>query len=430
MRRNFRLVIAVLTTILLAGMAGAETYDLEKCIQTALQNNYGVIAAKNSYDASKWGVYSAYSDILPSVSISTNRSENKGYGEINGAVIPLEKSINYNGSINFGQSYPGLGIYTIANMKLQGARKSSDYYGLVSARNDLVLTVKEAYYNVIKTKMLVGVSENAMQRGEEQLKIAQSRYDLGSASLSDVLKAKVLRSNAQIELISAQNNYSIAKANLNYAMGIDVTEQIEIDEKYPQTALDITYDKALNEALSQNPAYRQLSFNLSATKAQQWIARTSFLPSIGFNVSHSTSVKELNNLFDFKKIDSGFSFGVGLSFNVFNNLGDTYNLVSANKAVNTAEENLINQKNSVALQVQQAYLNLQMNKEAFRVSEEAVTSAQEDLNIVKEKYNLGAATMLDILDAEVSFKQAQVNQVQAHFNYNIAASSLENVMGR
>jgi outer membrane protein len=430
MRRTCTIALAILATLILTSNSFAETYTLEKCIETALQNNYTVITAKNTLDASKWGVYSAYSEILPSVSISTNRSENKGYLEVNGAVIPTEKNTNYGGSFSLGQSYPGLGIHTIANMKLQTARKNSYFYGFIDAQNQLVLSVKEAYYNVIKTKMLVDVSDNAMKRGDEQLKIAQSRYDLGSASLSDVLKAKVLKSNAQLDLISAKNNYSVAKANLNYTMGVDVAIEIEIDEQYPQVAMEISFDEALNEALSKNPSYWQTAFGLSAAKAQQWMARTSFLPAISFSVSHSTHVDDFDNLFDFEKKNASYSFGVGLSFNIFNNLGDTYNLISANKNVNTAEENLIDQKNSVALQVQQAYLNLQMNEEALKVSQEAVSSAQEDWNIVKEKYNLGAATMLDILDAEVSYKQAQVNQVEAQFSYNIAVSSLENVMGR
>jgi len=64
------------------------------------------------------------------------------------------------------------------------------------------------------------------------------------------------------------------------------------------------------------------------------------------------------------------------------------------------------------------------------LNEESVAAAQEDLNIVKEKYNLGAATIIEVLDAEVSFKQAQVNQVQALFDYNLAVSRLEKVMGR
>lgn len=432
MRRILYLGFTIFAILLVSLSAHGEIYTLDKCIETGLQNNYSVIAARNNFDASRWGVYNAYSDILPSISISGGGAQNKGYLSIEGQSIPLaRKQTNYSGSINFGQTYPGLGLYTYANIKLQTARRNSNLYGFVGAQNDLALNIKQAYYNVIQTKMLVDVSQDAVKRAEEQLKIAQSRYDLGSASLSDVLKAKVQRSNAQLDLISAQNNYSNGKSNLKYVMGVDMMEDVEIDEHYPQITIDITYDQAYNEALSRNPAYRQAQFSLLMNKAQQWIARTSFLPSVSLSYNRSTSVIDtFSNFFDFRPIDASYSIRVGLSFNIFNNLGDTYNLVSANKNLNSAQENLANEKNNIGLQVQQAYLNLQMNEEALKVNEEAMASAQEDWNIVKEKYNLGAATMLDVLDAEVSYKQAQINQVQAQFNYNIAAATLENVMGR
>jgi len=432
MRRILYLGFTIFTILLVPLLAQGEVYTLDKCINTGLQNNSTVIAAKNNFDASKWGVYSAYGNILPSISISANRQTSWSTQYINGIYIPSAsgKNTHYGGSLNFSASYGGLGISTYANITKSSAQKNSTFYGYVGAQNDLVLNIKQAYYNVIQTKMLVDVSQDAVKRAEEQLKIAQSRYELGSASLSDVLKAKVQRSNAQLDLISAQNNYSNAKSNLQYVMGIDIGPNFEIDEKYPQNTIDITYDLALNEALSRNPAFRKARYDLSSARAQRWMARTSYLPSIVFSLSHSTDVGEFNRLLDFKGSDASYYYGIGVSLNIFNKLTDTYNLVSANKAVSTSQENLINEKNSVALQVQQAYLNVQMNQEALKVNEEAVASAKEDWNIVREKYNLGAATMLDVLDAEVSYKQAQVNQVQAQFNYNIAAATLENVMGR
>jgi outer membrane protein TolC len=192
----------------------------------------------------------------------------------------------------------------------------------------------------------------------------------------------------------------------------------------------MTYNQALNEALSDNPAYRKAGFDLAKAKADRWLARTSFLPSLSFNVSHSTSVDDRDNLFNLKKDDASYNFSVSLSFNIFNGLGDAANLVSANKSVSTYRENLDNQKNTVGLEIKQAYLDVQQNTEKLKVNEESVAAAQEDLNIVREKYNLGAATIIEVLDAEVSFKQAQTNQVQAQFDYHLAISRLENIMGR
>ncbi len=119
-----------------------------------------------------------------------------------------------------------------------------------------------------------------------------------------------------------------------------------------------------------------------------------------------------------------------LSFNIFNHGSDYANLRSARNSQKTAEENLKNTKNSVALEIKQSFLELERAKEAKKLAEESVAAAQEDLNLVKEKYNLGAATILEVLDAEVSFKEAQTNHVQALFDYNLAVSQLEKALGR
>ena len=435
MRRKLRFWIAVVAVIGLTISTAAETYTIEKCIETALENNYGVIAAKNYLNAARWEVYSAYGELLPSVSISSYKSEdwNPAYFFWEGARTPHPNpgtSTTYGGALSFGQSYPGLGLYTYANIKYKKAQKNSYFYDYLNTQKELVLTIKEAYFNVIKTKMLVDVSRDAVRRGEEQFKVAQSRYDLGSASLSDVLKAKVLRSNAKLDLITAENGYNLSQANLNYIMGIEVNKEVEVTEDFPEKTLDITYDQALNEALSFNPSYHKASYDLIKAKSSLMMSKASFLPSILFNVRHRTTVGKSDNLFDFQEEYAGRTFYVELGYSIFNNLRDVSNLVAGKKSVSSQKENLKNTRNYVALEIQQNFLDIQQNQEKLNLNEELVAAAQEDLNIVKEKYNLGAATIIEVLDAEVSFKQAQVNQVEAQFDYNLAVSRLEKVMGR
>lgn len=433
MSQKLRFWIAVLSTTAFAVSARAETYTLEKCIEIALKNNYEVILAKNSYEASRWDVYSAYGQLLPSISISTDRTESWSpfYRRIKGVYIPgAGTSIEYGGNISFNQAFAGLGLATYANIKQKHAQKHSYFYSYIDTQNELIQAIKEAYFNVIKAKMLVDVYTDAVRRGEEQLKVTQSKYELGSVSLSDVLKAKVQRSNAKLDLITAENNYSIGKANLNFRMGIDVIREIELVEDLPKRSFDITYQQAISEALTNNPSYRKATFDLEAAKSDLWMAKANFLPTLRFYLSHSTAVDQYNQLTDFKKNDASYYFGVTLSYYIFNNFTDLSYLVARKKYVKTRKENLENSKNYVALEVKQAYLNIQQNLEKLKLNEESVASAQEDLNIVKEKYNLGAATMIEVLDAEVSFKQAQTNQVRALFDYNLAVSRLEKAMGR
>ncbi|MDP2960097.1 MAG: TolC family protein, partial [candidate division Zixibacteria bacterium] len=66
----------------------------------------------------------------------------------------------------------------------------------------------------------------------------------------------------------------------------------------------------------------------------------------------------------------------------------------------------------------------------IRLTDEALKSAEEDLKLTQEKYNLGAASMLELLDANVSYKTAKSNQVQSLYDYNLALAKYEKAIDK
>jgi outer membrane protein TolC len=278
--------------------------------------------------------------------------------------------------------------------------------------------------------MLIDVAQDAVKRSEERLRVAQSRYELGSAAMSDVLKAKVQYGNDKLDLVTKTNAYKLALANMAFTMGIDVSREFEVDATLVSGQMDISFKSALDEALSKNPDYRKAQFDYGTSRDLRMISYSNLLPSLNFGLSHRTNVDRFASLLDFRKPDASYTLYASLSFNIFNGFNDYASVRAASKNVETSWENVKNIKNSVALSLRQAFLELQRAEESKKLSDESVAAAQEDVNLVKEKYKLGAATILEVLDSEVSLKQAQTNQVQAIYDYNLAISRLERAMGR
>jgi outer membrane protein len=425
-------VVTILFVISLAAASLAQVMSLDDCIDTAVKNNYSVLATQNAMKSSQGDVYAAWGQVLPSINATSGRSKNwKGFTGIDtltGSIIS-GTSNSYSGSISASQTYQGLGLGTYGKIKLSQKNLSSAQYNVSSARSSLILQVKADYYNVLKAKMLENVARDAVKRGEERLRVAQSRYDLGSASMSDVLKAKVQFGNDKLDLVSKANATRLGMAQLAYTMGVDVNRDFQVADSLPVVTNNISYEQALSRALSENPEYRKSQIDLQAARTSKLIACSNLLPSLSLGLTHSNGSNTYSDYSDFRRVNAEYQAHISFNFNIFDGFNDYANIRSARYNIRTNEENVANTKNSVALAVREAFLDLDQAREARKLADESVASAQEDLNLVKEKYNLEAATILEVLDAEVSLKQAQTNQVQALYDYNLAISRLEKAMG-
>jgi len=86
-------------------------------------------------------------------------------------------------------------------------------------------------------------------------------------------------------------------------------------------------------------------------------------------------------------------------------------------------------KRDIALEVKQACFDVKQARKKILVTQDAITAAEEDLRLNREKYSLGAGTMLDLLNAQVSYATAQSDNVQSLYDYKYAVARLEKAMG-
>ena len=116
--------------------------------------------------------------------------------------------------------------------------------------------------------------------------------------------------------------------------------------------------------------------------------------------------------------------------NIFSGFQIQSDINAAKHSKRAADERLAQQKKDLELEIRTAYLNVQSAEEKISVTQEAAKSAEEDLNLTQEKYNLGAASTLELLDAQVSYRTAKTNEVNALFDYTVAVSELEKALGK
>jgi len=415
-------------------------YSLNECIQLAEKHNATLIAAKETYKVAKSNVWTAWGRLLPSLDSRLGYSHSETWSPGGGYWNPVTQQIEtvppgavtskpYSASLSAAQGW-SLGGYNYYEITEKNASKNSAKSSFQLTRQGLILSVKQAYFDVLKAKMLLEIQKEALKRADEQLKIAEARYDLGAASYSDVLKARVQQGDVELALISAENSVKLAKAALNSWMGQDVDTQIDVKENLTVPEFDYFYDHALQEAMRDNPNVNAAKFDLKSAEAQLGMARSGFFPNFNVYGSYSWNNEDLEEIKNIRRRDYNWSVSAYVNFNIFENFQKKHNLSYAKANLNSYKENFRQTKRDVALELKQAFLNVQEAKEKIDLTKEKVKSAQEDLDLMQEKYNLGAASILELLDAEVSFKQAEADQVEALYDYNLAVAQFEKALGK
>ncbi len=445
MQKSFKLLRITISLIIVFGFVGgvvgfvrAEKLTLEECIALAKKGNLELRSAYNSYRSSKENVWQSYSGILPRIDswISGSRTVIGPTGYLRwdqntsrfvNASTGISVSKSYSAGISLSETIfnGGANIYNIYSAK---ADKESKRYQYIKTEKDIIYSVKEKYYNLLKAKMMVDVRKDGVKRGEEQLKYAQSRYELGAASISDVLKAKVQYGQDKLDLVDAKNTYNLAKADLNNILNRPIDSDIEPVDEFTTPKVNYDYESAYKAALERQPILLQASQDLKTAKYRKLSARGGWLPSLSVRGSYAWNDESLHLG---KIFDENYQWNITgtLNFNIFEGFQTKAQYNSSKIAYKMAEDNFHSVRNAVALEVMQAYLGIQKSRENMKLTEESRKSAEEDYNIVKEKYTLGAATILDLIDAEVSYKQAEANHIQALYDYNLAVSQLEKAIG-
>ncbi len=432
--KNFvrSLVLILFLNCLIVGQVwGQKPLTIEEAIQIALKNNSTLKSSEELYKASKSSAFGAWSNFLPRADASLGRNEYDEPRTFFTFAPPylLTSSSSYNFGLSINQTIFD-GGFSWFNLGYRRALQRSSENSYQQTKQETIVAVKIASFGLLKAETLLEVQQDVVKRSQQQLDIAKARYDLGSASLSDYLKAKVLISNAKLDLVNAKNAVEIARATLNTVLGISVNSPTTIDAKLEYQKYEINLDNSLKTALATHPLVEKSKADLDASEAQLMSAWSQHLPSLSASFDYGWyDARFPKTRQDWGRIDS-WSVNFRVSMNIFSGFQIQSDINSAKHSKRAADERLAQQKKDLELQIRTAYLNLQSAEEKISVTQEAAKSAEEDLNLTQEKYNLGAASTLELLDAQVSYRTAKTNEVNALFDYTVAVSELEKALGK
>jgi outer membrane protein len=154
------------------------------------------------------------------------------------------------------------------------------------------------------------------------------------------------------------------------------------------------------------------------------MAKSGKLPSVSLSASNGWNGSVLPG-----SGDDDWSVGLSASWSIFDAGSTSAKVKQADASLDKAKEQLVQVKNSAALEVRQNYLSMQEAEKRIDTNKVAVGKAEEDLVIAREKYNAGVGTNLDVIDAQLALTQAKTNEIQALFDYNVNVAKIDKAIG-
>lgn len=428
---------ALLAVFVTGAAAHAAVLTLDDAIDMALKNRASIIAARGSEELAKAGKRAALGAFLPRVSAAYDWNKTKNTNQkfavrdsVSGELFEGEredntvtrKSMDFVGEISF--TLPD----AVFNYMAAKEDAIASHLDVISSEQDLILSVKTRYYGYLAAEQNIGVQEEAVKRSEEQLKLIQSRFELGSAAKSDVLKQRVQYGNDKLNLLQARNSVISTKAALSYTIGLDPTQEHQFSTEYIVREYTGSLDEAIQYGFAHSPDLLSQEQSIKSAKLRLTSAKTDYLPKLTPSLSYGYGKTWGEN--DTWSSGTALTYGFNLSWNIFDGFARERSVTSSRVAFNNARAYAADARNLTASDIKSTYLEIEQLREQKKVSQENVDAATEDLKITQEKYNLGAATILDLLNAQVSLKQAQVSMIQADFDLNLSIARLENSMGK
>jgi outer membrane protein len=464
-----------------------QSLGLQEAVDLATQNNPLYRQAQDKHAPAAWGVRNAVtSTFLPRFTVGVGASY-RGAGSQTflsntftqgSATLSSSYSLDLNWSLS-GQtlSQPGL-----AKASLHAADAN-----ITSARMTLRSTIVNQYLAVLQAQENVRIVEAQQKSADENLRLAQARYQVGQTTVLDVRQAEVKKGQADVAVLQGQQAVTVQKLTLFQDMGVaapDDPSVVQLSDTFPVVQPTWKLDDLLQEADQHNPDLNARQASATAAKWSARAARSAWLPTLSFsagwfgytqqytNVQYAldqaqasaqgtydqcnlintsllnpgatplpcgspnltpaeeNSIRAQNSVFPFNFTGQPFQAQVSVSLPIFTAFSRPLSVSQAEASEQDAREAVRARRLQVRTDVSTAYYALQADYQTIGIQQTNRAAAQEQLRLATEQYRVGSGTFLNLLDAQATDQQAEFDYIRAVYDYHRAIVQLETAVGR
>ncbi len=310
----------------------------------------------------------------------------------------------------------------LAKANLKGADAA-----LERAKQQLVLDVKQAYFQLLLAQASMDVALRTVTAAEENLRVARARVTAGAAPRFDEIQAEVNSANARQGLIRSRNAQALAQHGLNAVANLPLDTALAPRETMTLVAVRGDVAALIRRAFEARPELAELRARLEAATAAIEIAKAGGRPALvlsgGPNYGNSVSGASTG------AAAAGWSVTLAATVPLFDGGVTAQRVREAELRVEQLRVGEAQIRQAIELDIRRALLTYGSAAEELATADKTVEQAEEGLRIASVRFAAGVSTNLEVILAQAAQSQAAGNRIQALFNVNVARAQLERAAG-
>ncbi len=419
-------MIAFLTLVTLLAPTRADTLPrvtLREALQEAVQLDPAWVQAAGQVDNAEWARKAALLVfVLPTITASADYAE-LSTKQFN---VGLGSAASATGRASLDARYE---LFT-GGRKLAGARQAAADLDVARAgelgqRFATALFVERDYYDVLGARELLDVARERANRAAEQFSTARARVVSGATVPSDSLQLLLEQQRAEVEVLRRDAALTVARLQLGRRIGRSgPVDAIPLDSA-PPLPLPLTLEEAVTQAAAQGPAWVEARAAERSADAQLRGRRASYFPTLTL----TAQLAKFDDKF-FPSRTGRRSLGFSIAMPIWDGGQRELAIERLKSSRAVAYAIRADLERAARHDVTEAYTGYDVARRALELAERGVAVAREVLRVQSVRYQGGAGTVLELLDAQTQLVQTQADLVQARYAVRLARASLEVILGQ
>ena len=431
----------IILLVLVGGAMSAHaqlSLSLDECVRIALNENPTIKVKEMEITRVDYSRKEVLGQLLPTVNLAGQYTRNLSlqtmYMDTPNGTMAIKMGSDNTHAGGFQAQIPLVVPQLWKSIKLSENQILQNVEAARANKLSLVNQVEKAYYALMLAKDSKRVIEENHATAKLNADIFQKKFELGAASEYDVLRANVAVTNLEPAILEAENSITALKLQLKLLMGMDVRQDFEpsqqLDEfKGEMYAHVMSNTLGADTTLANNTSLKTLDLQTDYLKKALDVQKMAWYPTLTGSASMMWHSMNNGSPFSGLRWSRASNVGLTLAFPIFQGGQRYYKQKQAEIAVDEMKWQRENLERSLHVQVVTQNDVIAKNLKQIESNEGGVKMAEKANDIMQQSFKIGAATFIQLRDTEDALMAARLAYYQAIYNYLVAESDLEHVLG-